>query len=86
VQTIQFIQTTPHELQRQINEGKIQLQEFLQHFKPIQPIAYLSHQKILKCLRLIVLTIGARPHQPIRPFHVYFLRSEVKTSLKPLNV
>jgi hypothetical protein len=44
MQTIQFIHTTPHELQRQINEGiKIQLREFLQHFKPIQPKEYLSH-------------------------------------------
>jgi hypothetical protein len=69
VQTIQFIQTTPHELQRQINEGiKIQLQEFLQHFKPIQPIAYLSHQRFLKWLIVTPLTIGARQApQPIRP-------------------
>jgi hypothetical protein len=59
VQTIQFIQTTPHELQRQINEGiKIQLQEFLQHFKPIQPIAYLSHQKILKMFKVDSNTVN----------------------------
>jgi hypothetical protein len=45
MQTIQFIQTTPHELQRKLTRDKIQLQEFLQHFKPIQPIAYLSHKR-----------------------------------------
>jgi hypothetical protein len=47
MQTIQFIQTTSHELQRQMNEGiKVQLQEFLHHFKPIQPKEYLSYQNV----------------------------------------
>jgi hypothetical protein len=67
---------------------KIQLQEFLQHFKPIQPIAYLSHQKILK--KVDSNTVNNYARQTLNPLdlssHVYFLRSEVKTSLKPLNV
>ena len=89
---VQFIQTTPQELQQQINEGvKIQLQEFLKHFTPTQPKEYLSRKDITemfgvdlstvhnwcKSKRLNPLGIGSR---------VYFLRSEVEASLKPLNV
>jgi ATP-dependent exoDNAse (exonuclease V) beta subunit len=89
---IQFIQTTPQELQNQINEGvKIQLQEFLKNFAPKQANEYLTRQQVAqmfdvdistihnwcKSKRLNPMGIGAR---------VYFLRSEVETSLKPLNV
>ena len=90
--TVQFIQTTPQELQQQINEGvKIQLTEFLKHFAPIQPKEYLTRAEVSKMFsvdlstvhnwckskRLNPLSIGAR---------VYFLRSDVEASLKPLNV
>jgi hypothetical protein len=92
MQTIQFIQYTPQQLQSEINEGvKIQLQEFLKHFTPTQPKEYLSRKDITemfgvdlstvhnwcKSKRLNPLGIGSR---------VYFLRSEVEGSLKPLNV
>jgi hypothetical protein len=92
MQTIQFISTTPQELQNQINEGvKVQLENFLQHFKPKQPNEYLTRRNIAdmfgvdistvhnwcKSKRLNPLGIGSR---------VYFLRSEVEASLKPLNV
>jgi hypothetical protein len=89
---VQFIQTTPQELQQQINEGvKIQLQDFLKHFTPTQPKEYLTRSDIAKMFdvnigtvhnwckskRLNPLGIGSR---------VYFLRSEVEASLQPLNV
>ena len=92
MQSIQFIQTTPDQLKSEINEGvKIQLQEFLKHFTPTQPKEYLSRKDITemfgvdlstvhnwcKSKRLNPLGIGSR---------VYFLRSEVEASLKPLNV
>ena len=92
MQTIQFVGTTPQELQQQINEGiKTQLQEFLKHFAPIQPKEYLTRLEVAKMFsvdistvhnwckskRLNPLSIGAR---------VYFLRSEVEASLQPLNV
>jgi hypothetical protein len=92
MQTIQFVATTPQELQQQINEGvKIQLTEFLKHFAPIQPKEYLTRLDVAKMFsvdistvhnwckskRLNPLSIGSR---------VYFLRSEIETSLKPLNV
>jgi hypothetical protein len=90
--TIQFVQYSPDQLKSEINEGvKIQLQEFLKHFTPTQPKEYLSRKDITemfgvdlstvhnwcKSKRLNPLGIGSR---------VYFLRSEVEASLKPLNV
>jgi malate synthase len=92
MQTVQFIQTTPQELQNQINEGvKVQLENFLQHFKPKQPNEYLTRRNVAdmfnvdistvhnwcKSKRLNPLGIGSR---------VYFLRSEVEASLQPLNI
>ena len=89
---IQFVQYSPDQLKSEINEGvKIQLQEFLKHFTPTQPKEYLSRKLITemfgvdlstvhnwcKSKRLNPLGIGSR---------VYFLRSEVEASLKPLNV
>jgi hypothetical protein len=89
---IQFISTTPEQLKAEINEGvKIQLQDFLKHFAPIQPKEYLTRLEVAKMFsvdistvhnwckskRLNPLSIGAR---------IYFLRSEVEASLKPLNV
>ena len=90
--TVQFIQTTPQELQNQINEGvKVQLENFLQHFKPKQPNEYLTRRNVAdmfgvdistvhnwcKSKRLNPLAIGSR---------VYFLRTEVEASLQPLNI
>jgi hypothetical protein len=92
MQTIQFISTTPEQLQSQINEGvKIQLTEFLKHFAPTQPKEYLTRLDVAKMFsvdistvhnwckskRLNPLSIGSR---------IYFLRTEVENSLKPLNV
>lgn len=89
--TVQFIQTTPEQLQSEIANGvKVQLQEFLQHFKPATPAEYLTRQQVAamfdvdlstvhnwcKSGKLNPLGIGSR---------VYFLRSEIESSLIPLN-
>jgi hypothetical protein len=92
--TVQFIQTTPKELQQQINEGvKIQLQEFLKHFKPVQPKTYLTRQEVATMLSVDISTVhNFCKRKKLNPLgfsgssRVYFLRSEVEASLKPLNV
>jgi hypothetical protein len=90
--TVQFIQTTPQELQHQINEGvKIQLQEFLKHFTPTQPKEYLSRQDVSKMFGVDISTVhNWCKSKRLNPLgigsRVYFLRSEVEASLKPLNV
>jgi hypothetical protein len=84
MQTIQFISTSPQELQHQINEGvKMQLQEFLKHFTPPQPKEYLSRQDVSKMFGVDISTVHNWCKSNSR---VYFLRSEVEASLKPLNV
>ena len=91
MQTVQFISTTPEQLQKEIaNEVKIHLDQFLKNFKPKLPNEYLSRQEVAhmfgvdistvhnwcKSKRLNPLGIGSR---------VYFLRSDIENSLKPLN-
>jgi hypothetical protein len=92
MKTVQFISTSPQELQNQIIEAqKIQLQEFLTNFKQTPPKEYLTRKNVAdmfsvdistvhnwcKSKRLNPLGIGSR---------VYFLRSEVEASLQSLNV
>ncbi len=89
---VQFIQTTPQELQQQINEGiKIQLQEFLKHFAPIQPKEYLTRSDVAKMFSVDISTVSNwQKSGKLKPLgisgRVYFLRTEVEASLKPLNV
>lgn len=92
MQTVQFIQTTPQELQNQINEGvKIQLQEFLTHFKPKLPNEYLTRSEVAKMFNVDISTVhNWCKSKRLNPLgigsRVYFLRSEIEASLKPLNV
>jgi hypothetical protein len=92
METIQFIQTTPKELSELINEGvKIQLQEFLKHFTPIQPKEYLTRSEVAKMFSVDISTVANwQKSKRLNPLaigaRVYFLRSEVEASLKPLNV
>lgn len=91
MQQIQFLQTTPDQLQSEINAGvKVILEDFLKNFKPKLPNEYLSRQDVAlmfscdlstihnwcKSGKLNPLGIGSR---------VYFLRSDIENSLKPLN-
>lgn len=90
--TVQFIQTTPQELQQQINEGvKIQLQDFLKHFKPKLPNDYLTRSDVAKMFNVDISTVhNWCKSKRLNPLgigsRVYFLRSEIEASLKPLNV
>lgn len=90
--TVQFIQTTPQELQNQINEGvKIQLQDFLKHFKHETPKEYLTRSDVSKMFSVDISTVhNWCKSKRLNPLgigsRVYFLRSEIEASLKPLNV
>ncbi|MDI5949007.1 helix-turn-helix domain-containing protein [Flavobacterium yafengii] len=92
MQTVQFIQTTPQELQLQITEGvKIQLENFLKHFTPKQPNEYLTRQEVAQMFNVDLSTIhNWCKSKKLNPLglgsRVYFLRSEIEASLKPLNV
>ena len=90
--TIQFVQYSPDQLKSEINEGvKIQLQDFLKHFTPTQPKEYLSRQDVSKMFGVDISTVhNWCKSKKLNPMglgsRVYFLRSEVEASLKPLNV
>lgn len=92
MQTIQFIQTTPEQLQSQINEGvKIQLQEFLKLYQPKQPNDYLTRSDVAKMFSVDISTVhNWSKSKRLNPLsigsRIYFLRTEVENSLKPLNV
>lgn len=90
--TIQFIQTTPQELQNQINEGvKSQLQDFLKHFTPKTPNEYLTRSDVATMFNVDLSTIhNWCKSGKLKPLglgaRVYFLRSDIEQSLQPLNV
>ena len=90
--TVQFIQYSPDQLKSEINEGvKIQLQEFLKHFAPIQPKEYLTRSDIAKMFSVDISTVSNwQKSGKLNPLglsgRIYFLRSEVEASLIPLNV
>jgi hypothetical protein len=90
--TVQFIQYTPEQLRSEISNGvKIQLDDFLKHFKPVQPAEYLTRQQVAKMFDVDLSTVhNWCKSGKLKPLgigsRVYFLRSQVEASLKPLNV
>jgi predicted KAP-like P-loop ATPase len=91
-QKIQFLQTTPQQLQSEINAGvKIILEDFLKNFKPKLPNEYLSRKDVADMFGVDISTIhNWSKSGKLNPLaisgRIYFLRSEVEASLKPLNV
>ena len=89
--TVQFIQTTPEQLETKIIEAqKIQLQDFLKHFIPKQPNEYLTRQEVAQMFNVDLSTIhNWCKSKKLKPLglgsRVYFLRSDIEESLKPLN-
>lgn len=89
--TVQFIQYTPEQLQTEISNGvKVQLQEFLKHFKPVQPAEYLTRQQVAKMFDVDLSTIhNWCKSGKLKPLgigsRVYFLRSDIEACLIPLN-
>lgn len=89
--TVQFIQYTPEQLQSEISNGvKIQLQEFLTHFKPVQPAEYLTRQQVAKMFDVDLSTVhNWCKSGKLKPLgigsRVYFLRTDIEACLIPLN-
>lgn len=89
--TVQFIQTTPEQLQEKISEGvKNQLQDFLKNFKPKQPNEYLTRSEVADLFKVDLSTIhNWCKSGKLKPMgigaRVYFLRSDIEKSLTPLN-
>lgn len=90
--TVQFVATSPQELKNEITgDVKAILDDFLIHFKPVQPSEYLSRNQVKEMFNVNIGTVNNWSKQGrLNPLalgsRVYFLRSEVEASLKPLNV
>ena len=87
MQTVQFIGITPTQLQEEINKGvKSQLDEFLKTFTPKQPHDYLTRKDVAEMFDVDISTIHNWCKKgKLSPLgiggRVYFLRSEIETSL-----
>ena len=92
MQQIQFVATSPQELKKEIIvDVKVILDDFLKNFKPKLPNEYLTRAEVAKMLSCDISTVHNYSKRKIlNPLgisgRVYFLRSEVEASLKPLNV
>lgn len=89
--TVQFIQTTPEELKSEITAGiKNQLEEFLKHYTPKKPNEYLTRKEVAQMFRVDMSTVNNWcKSKTLKPLgigsRVYFLRSDIEETLKPLN-
>lgn len=87
------IQYNPEQLQSEINRGiQVQLAEFLKHLKSEPCNEYLSRTQVSKFLGICLKTVDnyskAKVLNPVSmdgSDRVWFLRSEIEASLKPLN-
>jgi hypothetical protein len=91
MQTVQFIQVTPEQLQNAIIEGvKTQLQDLKKHFQPKEPTVYLTRTEVAKLLSVDLSTIHNYTKKGLLISYgisgrVYYKRDEVEQSLIKLN-
>lgn len=91
MQTVQFIQVTPEQLQNAIIEGvKTQLQDLKKHFEPKTPTEYLTRSEVAKMLSVDLSTVHNYTKRELLTSYgigarVYYKRSEVENSLIKLN-
>jgi len=91
MQTVQFIQVTPEQLQDAIIEGvKTQLQDLKQHFQPKEPKQYLTRQEVAKMLSVDLSTVHNWTKKGILTANqiggrVFYLRTDVENAIVKLN-
>jgi len=89
--TIQFIQTTPLQLQEAIIEGvKSQLDELKKNFEPKTPTEYLSRQEVAQMLKVNISTVHNWCVKGILQSYgigrrIYFKRVELEDAIIKLN-
>lgn len=88
---IQFVATSPQDLKNEITgDVKVILEDFLKHFKPVQPAEYLTRQQVAKMFDVDLSTVhNWCKSGKLKPLgigsRVYFLRTDIEASLIPLN-
>jgi excisionase family DNA binding protein len=91
MQTVQFIQVTPEQLQNAIIEGvKSHLEDLKVHFQPKEPKQYLGRQEVAKMLSIDLSTVHNWTKRGILTAHqiggrVFYLRTDVENAIVKLN-
>ena len=91
MEQVQFIQTTPDELQERILSGvKQQIDELKDQFQPKEPPEYLTRNEVRKLLKCDLSTIWNWTRKgKLKAYgigaRVYYRREEVESALTPLN-
>lgn len=91
MQTVQFIQVTPEQLQNAIIEGvKLQLNEFKKHFQPKEPNEYLTRLEVSKLLKIDLSSVHNWTKKGLLQSYqiggrVYYKRKEVENAIVKLN-
>lgn len=89
--TVQFVATSPKDLKNEITaDVKVILDDFLKHFKPVQPAEYLTRQQVAKMFDVDLSTVhNWSKSGKLKPLglgaRVYYLRSDIEACLIPLN-
>ena len=91
MQAVQFIQTTPQELEDSILQGlKSQISLLKAEFQPKEPTEYLTRNELAELLKVDLSTIHNWTKKgKIKAYgignRVYYKRQEINQSIKPLN-
>lgn len=91
MQQIQFVQTTPEQLQNAIIEGvKTHLKELKEHFQPKEPNQYLTRVEVSKMLSIDLSTVHNWTKKGILKAkqiggRIFYLRSEVENAIVELK-
>ncbi|MEQ3654999.1 MAG: helix-turn-helix domain-containing protein [Dokdonia sp.] len=91
MQTVQFIQVTPEQLQESIIEGvRDQLQDLKQHFQPKEPTEYITRSELADILSVDLSTIHNYTKKGLLTAYgisgrVYYKRDEVDQAFIKLN-
>lgn len=87
---IQFIQTSPEQLQAAIIEGvRKELEELKKDFQPKEPTAYLSRREVKQLLGITLNTLNNWTKKGILTAYgiggrVYYKRHEVENAVQPI--
>jgi DNA invertase Pin-like site-specific DNA recombinase len=85
------VATSPQDLKNEITaDVKVILDDFLKHFKPVQPAEYLTRQQVAKMFDVDLSTVhNWCKSGKLKPLgigsRVYFLRTDIEACLIPLN-
>jgi len=89
---VKFVVSTPQDVKDEFtSDVKVILEDFLKYYKPPQPSEILTRQQVADLLSVDLSSVYNYTKRGILRSYgiqgrVYYKRSEVENSLKPLNV